>query len=277
MAEGRRQATALIALAAAVAAGCGGNGDEPSKALVDRPLPKRAPRVELPPPVVEAARAAKEAARAARNAGPGRAPARRPPTGRRSPRSPAARTHRSQLGEADRRAKPTSSAAPAAVEPPPRCGDAARRADEAASPHSLWAVARVTACLVNARRSAAGLAPLGIDPALDRAALAHAVDMVRHRYFSHASRGGGLVAERARAAGYIRAGVRWIVGENLAWAGAELSSPRAVVEAWMRSPSHRANVLRPDYRELGVAVVWGVPSRKGSGATFDATFGVIRP
>jgi uncharacterized protein YkwD len=260
-----RRTAVTLALVAALGAGCGGGGGRSGTVAQ---VPRERPRIDAgPEPSAGARRVTRAPTRVV-------APERRPPTPRRPrpgarvtlPPRPAARTVRPAP-----KASPTTRPA----SPLPRCADAARTADRPVTPGSVVTVARVTACLVNARRAAAGLVALGIDPALDRAALGHAADMVRHRYFSHASRGGGLVADRARAAGYIPAGARWLVGENLAWARGRASSPRAVVAAWMRSPSHRANLLRPQYRELGLAVVWGLPTGGTAGATFDADFGAI--
>jgi uncharacterized protein YkwD len=49
------------------------------------------------------------------------------------------------------------------------------------------------------------------------------------------------------------------MGENLAWGTAELATPAAIVEAWLRSPGHRDNVLRPRFREIGVGVLEAAP------------------
>jgi uncharacterized protein YkwD len=75
----------------------------------------------------------------------------------------------------------------------------------------------------------------------------------------------------------MRSGGRWTVGENLAWGTADLSTARGLLNAWMNSPGHRANILKPAYREIGVAIAMGTPkSRDAPGATVATTFGVIR-
>lgn len=66
--------------------------------------------------------------------------------------------------------------------------------------------------------------------------------------FSHAPCGSDPSAQ-VRAAGYRFA----LFGENLYAGPWGRVSPREVVSAWLRSPSHRANLLSPAYRELGVA------------------------
>jgi Cysteine-rich secretory protein family len=105
-----------------------------------------------------------------------------------------------------------------------------------------------------------------------------ATDMVNRGYFSHQSPDGRNSTARIRAAGYMRSGGRWTVGENLAWGAGELSSARGLVNAWMNSPPHRANIVKPAYREIGIAIAMGTPKegREAPGATVATTFGAIR-
>ena len=67
------------------------------------------------------------------------------------------------------------------------------------------------------------------------------------------------------------------MGENLAWgAGANRSSPRGIVAAWMESPPHRQNILDSRFREIGIGVVEGAPRRNVFGlpaATYATSFG----
>jgi len=137
-------------------------------------------------------------------------------------------------------------------------------------------VAEATLCLLNGERADRGMTALKIHRDLQRAALNHAGDMVERRFFSHTGRGGSQVADRIRAAGYLEDVAQWTVGENLAWGTAELGTPRAIVGAWMGSAGHRANILRADYREIGLGVVAGNPaSAAGTGATFATEFGAV--
>jgi Cysteine-rich secretory protein family len=99
--------------------------------------------------------------------------------------------------------------------------------------------------------------------------------MVSRHYFAHVRRGDGGPAERARRAGYLNGADRWLVGETLAWGWGHGGSANRIVQSWMRSPGHRRVLLRPDYRELGVGVVWGGPHpRSLPDATVTADFGV---
>jgi len=110
---------------------------------------------------------------------------------------------------------------------------------------------------MNEARHAHGLAPLRIDARLQRTACGHSSAMLRTDTFAH-----GAFATRIR-----RAGVRAPrVGENLAWAVGPLAEAHAVVNAWLASPEHRANLLRPGYRTVGVG------ARKG---TFEGYAGAV--
>ena len=103
--------------------------------------------------------------------------------------------------------------------------------------------------LVNDSRIEAGLTPLVWSDALSSVGLAHAREMYVEGYFSHESPRTGTVGDRVTAAGisYV------IVGENLALAADAIQ----VHEGLMDSPSHRENILRPQFRRLGIGVVDG--------------------
>lgn len=88
--------------------------------------------------------------------------------------------------------------------------------------------------------------PLRWNEALADAALAHSLDMAAKNYFSHTDPAGNSVAQRAGRAGY-----RWRhVGENIA---AGLGEPAQVVAGWLASPGHCANIMAPDFAEMGAA------------------------
>jgi len=155
-------------------------------------------------------------------------------------------------------------------------GDSCANADLQPDRANLGTIAVATVCLLNAERADRGLTALKADRRLERAALSHAGDMVEHLYFSHDGRNGSRPAQRIRAAGYLSSGGTWRIGENLAWGTGALATPRAIMAAWMNSSGHRANILQPAYREIGVSVLAGNPaSRNGAGATFVTEFGVV--
>jgi uncharacterized protein YkwD len=138
------------------------------------------------------------------------------------------------------------------------------------------ALVRSTLCLLNAERDRRGLRDLRLNDRLSVAAQAHAGDMQRHDYFSHESRDGSSFVDRIRRAGYLRRASSWFVGENLAWgAGRRRSTPRGIVDAWMDSPPHRANILNSRFREIGVGVAPGAPRRVFGlpAGTYATTFG----
>jgi uncharacterized protein YkwD len=102
---------------------------------------------------------------------------------------------------------------------------------------------------VNAERAKAGLTPLTACASLDRAAQGYADLMSSRGWFDHNGPDGSTLSSRARAAGYTSAGGAWSVGENIARGQ---SSVIAVMEGWMNSAGHRANILNAEYRHLGV-------------------------
>lgn len=106
-------------------------------------------------------------------------------------------------------------------------------------------VAAETIRLVNIQRARRGLGPLTADPKLTAAARFHAEYMAKNDCFDHTCRGGPTFIERIGKAGYpYRA-----AAENIA---AGMASPAEIVEAWMTSKGHRANILNPDVDEAGV-------------------------
>jgi uncharacterized protein YkwD len=140
------------------------------------------------------------------------------------------------------------------------------------------AVGAAVLCLLNGERRDRGLGALKVNAKLAKAANVQASDMVKREYFSHRNPEGRNSTARIKAAGYMSGGGRWTVGENLAWGVGELASARGLVNAWMNSPPHRSNILKPAYREIGLAIAMGTPKDgKGApGATVATTFGVIR-
>ncbi len=103
--------------------------------------------------------------------------------------------------------------------------------------------------LTNQERTRRGLRALTIDPALNRAALAHSQDMADRNYFSHTGANGSDPGDRIAAAGYSPI-YAW--GENIA---AGQSTPEEVVAAWMNSEGHREVLLSTWYADIGVGMV----------------------
>ncbi|MEV5387600.1 sigma-70 family RNA polymerase sigma factor [Streptomyces sp. NPDC052721] len=115
-----------------------------------------------------------------------------------------------------------------------------------AQPAPTGTVAQVVA-LVNQERAAAGCGPVTEDPRLDTAAQGHSDDMAARGFFDHADPDGDGPGERITAAGY-----RWSTyGENIAKGQ---QTPQAVMDSWMNSPGHRANILNCAFKNIGVGV-----------------------
>lgn len=123
-------------------------------------------------------------------------------------------------------------------------------------------------CLVNAERADnGGLPPLANNGQLQKAAEGMAGRMVAEQFFSHETPDGKTVVDRIEPTGYIPSSDDWVVGENLAWGSGGLSTPQAIVNGWMNSPGHRANILAPDYKDIGLAAAMGSPSPSQKGGT----------
>ena len=102
----------------------------------------------------------------------------------------------------------------------------------------------------NAKRAEAGLSPVTLNSTLSVAAANKAADMFAKNYWAHNSPTGTTPWDFITGAGYHYT----VAGENLA---KNFSNSGGVVDAWMSSPSHRANLLKAGYREVGFAVVNG--------------------
>ena len=105
--------------------------------------------------------------------------------------------------------------------------------------------------LTNEIRTEHGLSPLQVHPALVHSAQWMARDMVRHNYLRHTDALGRAIDPRIPEFGYADYAE---IGENIA--GGQLTAEE-VVSDWMHSPGHRANLLNPTFREIGVAYMTG--------------------
>ncbi|HEY6780470.1 MAG TPA: CAP domain-containing protein [Thermoleophilaceae bacterium] len=139
---------------------------------------------------------------------------------------------------------------------------------------SKRAVVRSTLCLLNAERDKQGAPPLRLNSRLAKAALGHARDMARKDYFAHDSQSGANFVDRIKRTGYLNGVGTWTVGENIAWATGSAASPRAIVQAWMHSAGHRANILSGAFHEIGIGVAQDPPvADAGPGGTYATDFG----
>ena len=119
--------------------------------------------------------------------------------------------------------------------------------------------------LVNAARTTerkcgntqhASAPPLSWGSKLAQAALTHSRDMAEHNYFGHKGSGGSMVGARARDEGYL-----WrSIGENVA---AGQGSTKQVVDGWLSSPGHCANIMNANFTEMGAAYATNPESDMG--------------
>ena len=103
--------------------------------------------------------------------------------------------------------------------------------------------------LTNAHREENGCGPLKIDTRLIKAARGHAADMVERTFFDHVNPDGKSPSDRAQAAGFPSG-----VGENIA---VGYTDAEAVMNGWMNSSGHRANILNCDYTVIGIGYAAG--------------------
>ena len=153
-----------------------------------------------------------------------------------------------------RKPAPAATAAPEPTAPPaaPPVAPPEETAPPAPPPAPVkvdTSVSGRVVALVNAQRSAAGLAPVSANGALTAAAAGHSKDQAATHTMSHTGSNGSTMAQRCSAAGYGWRGL----GENVA---AGYGSADSVMTGWMNSAGHRANILNGAYLHIGVAVAY---------------------
>jgi uncharacterized protein YkwD len=132
---------------------------------------------------------------------------------------------------------------------------------------------------INETRRRHGLKPVRINPELTAAADSHSREMGSIGYFQHESHDGTAFWKRiTRWYGSSGYGL-WSVGENLLWSSPDVR-PAGALDMWMNSPEHRANILTPRWREVGISAVhvFGAPGTyDGRTVTIITTdFGIRR-
>lgn len=116
---------------------------------------------------------------------------------------------------------------------------------------------------VNTTRIAHGLVPLTVDPTLTRAARSHSKAMIRGDYFAHGDLRGRMLSFRVEGP---------FVGENLAWGSGTDASAGTVISEWLRSPEHRANLLRSSFTRIGIGASHGTFLGNGGSIVLTADF-----
>ncbi|QCX81789.1 RNA polymerase sigma factor RpoE [Streptomyces sp. YIM 121038] len=227
----RRQAVGAGAGVAAIAALAGvmqladdspGPSDKGSAVALESSEPSASPTVTEEP---------------SRSPSPSASPSKATKTKKPSPTASPSRASRKKTAEPPRPA-PSRKAAPRPTTKKP------------APPAPSGSNAQQVLSLVNAERAKAGCGPLTHNSKLATAAQRHSADMRSRNYFDHTSPDGTDPGQRITAAGY-----KWSTyGENIARGQQTAAS---VMDAWMNSEGHRANILNCAFKELGTGVEEG--------------------
>lgn len=163
--------------------------------------------------------------------------------------------------------------------PGPASASAAACPGSDSSPRQISSdqASKLVVCLVNNQRAKHGLKNLRASKSLVGAARGHSSHMQKTNCFDHICPGEAALSGRYASTDYLPCGCSWGAAENIAWGPRGDGSPRAIVDAWMGSPMHRANILNGAYRDVGVGVVWGSPDKRGASAgTYTLDFGYRR-
>ncbi|MEV7088158.1 CAP domain-containing protein [Streptomyces sp. NPDC093085] len=176
--------------------------------------------------------------------------------------SPSATTPSASPSEAKPAAAPpkakTEAPAPETSAPATGSGDSAKAETSAPAqtteraveqPQAPTSAAAAVLSLVNQERAKVGCAALKADASLNALAQAFSDDMAARGFFDHTDPDGNTPWDRA-----AKAGVKNLGGENIARGQA---TAEAVMDSWMNSEGHRANILNCDYTRLGVGVHTG--------------------
>lgn len=144
---------------------------------------------------------------------------------------------------------------------------------------NLPRIRAATECLVNEVRERHNEPPLRDNPRIEAAAQRHTEDMAFGNFFDHVGPRGDTPLQRLRVAGYLyNRRIGYEVGENIAWGTLSLATPQAIVQAWVHSPEHLANILNARYRDTAIGVSPHPPSSMAhgqAGAIYTQDFGVI--
>jgi uncharacterized protein YkwD len=119
---------------------------------------------------------------------------------------------------------------------------------------SLPALNRQVFAAINAFRTSHGLSTLRDSKPLDKAALAHSLEMGAKGYFAHNSANGEQFFVRVRRYYPSKGYAHWTVGENLLWGAPTVSAAQAM-KLWIASPPHLKNLKTATWRDLGVSAV----------------------
>lgn len=162
-------------------------------------------------------------------------------------KSPSASPSRTRKPSPKPTPKKTKAPKPKATTPKPTRTSSPPQAPQAPAGNSYSA--EVTR-LANAERAKSGCGPLTLNSKLGSAAQGHSEDMAERDFFDHTNPDGKDPGDRVTAAGY-----KWTTyGENIA---AGQRTPASVMDSWMNSSGHRANILNCSFKEIGIGYQQG--------------------
>jgi uncharacterized protein YkwD len=131
--------------------------------------------------------------------------------------------------------------------------------------------------LHNKARKKRGLKALCVHPILTQAARAHSKEMLDRDYTSHDSFNGETVKERLQRFGYTSEGYSYyLYGENIAWGCGSYGAPESMFKWWMHSTEHRSNILKKEFRDVGIGVMKGTYKSCNQATMYTVDFGVRR-
>lgn len=119
-------------------------------------------------------------------------------------------------------------------------------------------------CLTNWARTKAGLAALQADTSLNEAGQAKLVADVSCGEFTHTPCGSPFAAVFST---YLTGARGYQIGENIAWSTGRFGTARETMNGWLESAGHRANILTPAFRDLGIGYLSNRAFQGYGGAT----------
>jgi uncharacterized protein YkwD len=131
--------------------------------------------------------------------------------------------------------------------------------------------------LHNKARQKRGLKRLCVHPILTQAARSHTREMLDKDYAAHESFNGETVMERLERFGYTSEGFSYyLYGENIAWGCGSYGAPDNMFKWWMHSSEHRSNILKKEFREVGIGVLRGTYKSCNQATMYTVDFGTRR-
>jgi uncharacterized protein YkwD len=130
-------------------------------------------------------------------------------------------------------------------------------------------------CQLNEERADHGLPVLERSKKLQRAAQKHSARMSGGDCFAHECPGEADLVSRLGNVKYLLSDLlHWICAENIAWGMKNAGTPNAIMDAWMNSAGHRANILNRDLEQVGIGFAKGSPSNaKAPAGMYTTDFG----